>query len=196
MVIEKQPILSKILSKLNNSLVGAQAYLLVGDDEDNLEKYSLIFSKILICPEKYTDNCSKCNICSRIKSGNFGELNIIKPVNNVIKKEEILSLKEKFKTKSIEGKNQVYIINNVDTLNSSAANSLLKFLEEPDDTNTIAIFTTTNINSVISTIVSRCQVVRLNNEQLKKGVKYIKKITFLTEEEIMDNIVMLTNIKN
>jgi DNA polymerase-3 subunit delta' len=43
-----------------------------------------------------------------------------------------------------------------------AANSMLKFLEEPAD-DIIAILMTNNINNVLSTIISRCKVIKFNN---------------------------------
>lgn len=196
-VIENQPILSRILTKLNNSFNGVQAYLLVGSNEEDLQKYATIFAKVLICPNNYSNNCSRCNICLRITSGNFSELSIINPINGVIKKEEIIKLKERFQTRSMEGKNQVYIMNNVENLNSSAANSLLKFLEEPDS-NTIAIFTTTNLNSVINTIVSRCQIIKLNNDLPKKGMDFVKIVTKMNDEQInkiLDFLFVLENNK-
>lgn len=197
-MIENQPILSRILTKLNNSFTGVQAYLLVGSNEEDLKKHATFFSKILICPNTYSNNCSRCNICLRIVSGNFSELSIINPTNGVIKKEEIIKLKEKYQTSSIEGKNQVYIMNNVEKLNSSAANSLLKFLEEPDS-NTIAIFTTTNLNAVINTIVSRCQVIKLNNDLPKKGKEFIKITTKMDDEQInkiLDFLFVIENNRN
>ena len=42
-----------------------------------------------------------------------------------------------------------------------ASNSMLKFLEEPED-GIIAILMTNNINNVLSTIISRCKVIKLN----------------------------------
>lgn len=194
-VIEKQPILSRILSKINNSLSSVQAYLLVGSNEEDLKKYSLLFTKVLVCPNKYSDNCSKCNICSRMSSGNFSELKIIEPLNGVIKKEEIIKLRNSFQTQSVEGKNQVYIIRDVELLNLSAANSLLKFLEEPDS-NTIAIFTTTNLNAVINTITSRCQVIKLNNNNINNGFDLVKNISNLDEEQINIVLEFLFTIEN
>lgn len=43
-----------------------------------------------------------------------------------------------------------------------AANSMLKFLEEPED-DIVAILMTNNINNVLSTIISRCKVIKFNN---------------------------------
>ena len=162
--IKNQPILNKILNNINNNGNNVQAYILSGNDKENLINYAILFSKVLICPHKYKKGCSECNICNRIDKENYAELKIINPVNKIIKKEAILELKNEFKTKSIEGKNEVYIINDAETLNGAASNTILKFLEEPDS-NIVAIFTTTNLDSVIKTIVSRCQVIKINNFQ-------------------------------
>ena len=181
--IKNQPILNKILNNINNKGNNVQAYILSGNDKENLINYAILFSKVLICPHKYKKGCSECNICNRIDKENFGELKIINPVNKIIKKEAILELKNEFKTKSIEGKNEVYIINDAETLNGAASNTILKFLEEPDS-NIVAIFTTTNLDSVIKTIVSRCQVIKINNFQKKSGIDFIKNLTNFDEETI------------
>lgn len=181
--IKNQPILNKILNNINNKGNNVQAYILSGNDKENLIDYAILFSKVLICPHKYKKGCSECNICNRIDKENYAELKIINPVNKIIKKEAILELKNEFKTKSIEGKNEVYIINDAEALNGAASNTILKFLEEPDS-NIVAIFTTTNLDSVIKTIVSRCQVIKINNFQKKIGIDFIKKLTKFDEETI------------
>lgn len=181
--IKNQPILNKILNNINNKGNNVQAYILSGNDKENLINYAILFSKVLVCPHKYKKDCSECNICNRIDKENYTELKIINPVNKIIKKEAILELKNEFKTKSIEGKNEVYIINDAETLNGAASNTILKFLEEPDS-NIVAIFTTTNLDSVIKTIVSRCQVIKINNFQKKSGIDFIKNLTNFDEETI------------
>lgn len=193
-IIENQPIFSKILNKVNNTSVNSQAYLLVGQSQEQLEKYALMFSKVLICPSKYNGNCKNCNICKRIDNGYFGELKNIKPVNKVIKKDAIIALRDAFQTHSIEGKNLVYIINDVESLNLSAANAILKFLEEPSG-NTVAIFTTTNYNMVIDTIVSRCQVIKINNG-INVFDNFISSSTGLEEEKIKVIINFFIMIEN
>ncbi len=194
-LVEKQSKLTKILNKVNNDDVLSQAYMLYANDESLLNEYALLFSKVLICPQKYENNCTKCNICKRISSNSFGELHIIEPINGLIKKEEIINIKNKFNTNSIEGKNQVYIIKSPEKMNDAAANSLLKFLEEPDS-NTVCIFTTTNLDAVINTIVSRCQIIKLNNYEEKRGIEYVKKISLLNEDEISLALEFAFDIEN
>lgn len=178
---EKEIIFYKILDKIILGVHNVQAYILVGNDIEYLKKKALILAKTFICPFKYEIGCSKCNICKRIEDMNFSELKIINPVNRTIKKELISNIKNSFQTSSIEGKNQVYIINEVELLNQSAANSILKFLEEPDS-NTIAIFTTTNIDSVINTISSRCQIIRLKGEKKQENNELVFEYCNLNNE--------------
>lgn len=194
-VVNGQQILSKILTKINKSKANVQAYLLSHAEEEELEKYALLFAKVLICPDSYSEACNKCNICKRINSNSFSELKIIKPEKSLIKKEEIINLRNSYKTSSIEGKNQVYIIHGAHHLQPAAANSILKFLEEPDS-NTIAIFTTTNINKVINTIVSRCQVIKLNQNNHKIGMFFVEKLTSLDQEKIAIVMDYLFDIEN
>ncbi|WP_255288493.1 DNA polymerase III subunit delta' [Bacillus wiedmannii] len=58
---------------------------------------------------------------------------------------------------STELSRKIYLIDRVEMLTTSAANSLLKFLEEPDG-DTTAILVTENIQRVLGTIQSRCQI--------------------------------------
>ena len=87
------------------------------------------------------------------------DLIVIDTDANIIKTEEIESLKEKLITKSINGNKRIYIIIGAEKLNDSASNKLLKFIEEPEE-DIIAILVTDNKNNVITTIVSRCQLLR------------------------------------
>ena len=47
----------------------------------------------------------------------------------------------------------------------SAANSLLKFMEEPKDNQTIGFLLTDDVNAVISTIISRSQVIIVEDDE-------------------------------
>lgn len=92
------------------------------------------------------------------------DLYVLSTDTQSIKKEEIITLKEKFKTKSIYNSKRIYIIEEAEKLNSSSANTLLKFLEEPEE-DIIAILIAANRNLVIDTIISRCQIIRFYNKK-------------------------------
>lgn len=186
-IVQNQPVLNRILSNIKEKNNNVQAYILYGSSKEDLRNFATLFSKVLICPNKYNPDCDKCNICKRIDNNSYGELKIVNPVNNIIKKESILEIKKTFNTESIEGKHEVYIINDVETLNSTSANAILKFLEEPDS-NLVAIFTTTNLDAVMKTILSRCQIIKINNNKENRGIEFIMKLSGFNEE-IIYNIV-------
>ena len=79
-----------------------------------------------------------------------------------IKKQQIVDLQQEFSRSAVEGKKRIYIIKDCEKMRPEAANSMLKFLEEPED-NIVAILMTNNINNVLSTIISRCKVFKLSN---------------------------------
>lgn len=188
--LEEQPIVTKLLlnSINNNKLV--QAYLLVSNDKSFMMQYSLDFSKKIIC-----DDDEK--ISKMIDENTYPELVIIEPINNVIKKEQLINLQEAFSVKPTLGKKMVYIINGADKLFTSSANTILKFLEEPSD-DIVAILLTDNLQKVLPTIKSRCQILNFENKRDKevdiiyKNYKnYYRSIEFNTDTylEKVNNII-------
>lgn len=154
--LEEQYVPTMLLQKAlkNNKIV--QAYLLCHDDINYLMKYSKTLAKELICPDSTNEK-----ILKSIDNETYPELKMICPDGNFIKKEQLIELQNDVMNKPVLGDKIVYIIKSCDRLNSSSANSILKFLEEPAN-NIIAILLTDNINNVIPTIISRCQVINLN----------------------------------
>ncbi len=161
--LEKQNIATNLLlqEKRNNKIV--QAYLFVSEDKSFLMQYSLDFAKELISDE-YNEQISK-----QIDENSYPELKIIESQNGVIKKEQLLELQESFSVKPILGNKLVYIIDGAEDLNSSAANTILKFLEEPSE-NIVAILLTDNLQKVISTVKSRCQIITFKNDKKSENM--------------------------
>lgn len=155
---ESQKIVYRTLKNAvdNNKL--SHAYLF--DATSSSLGFDLIkaFIKYIYCPKK--NDCNNCNICKNIDNNNNPDIEIITPDGLWIKKEQLVNLQEKFSSKSITGNKKIYIINGTEYLNEASANTILKFLEEPEP-EIIAILLTKNINGVIETIKSRCQILKL-----------------------------------
>lgn len=89
-----------------------------------------------------------------------------KKLNFVLQKiEDVRELKKIIKFSFAE-KNAV-IINDIDKITQEAANAFLKNLEEPNK-NLIYILSASNINNVLPTIISRCEVIRLQESKSRK----------------------------
>ncbi|MDD3187391.1 MAG: hypothetical protein PHD02_02835 [Bacilli bacterium] len=141
----------------------SHAYIIESNGNRDINKFALAFSKYLFCPWHYVnlDLCKDCKLCQMIDSNNFIELKIIKPNGLWIRKEQLEELQKEFNNKSLFGNKRIYIIQDADRMNIQAANSLLKFLEEPKD-NLVAILLVENIFQLLPTIVSRCQILSMN----------------------------------
>lgn len=142
----------------NNKL--SHAYLIDSNHYDKAFDFVLSFVKNIICGENHSND--SCVLCQRIEHNNYPELKIIESDSSVIKKEQLLELQSDFSRSSIEGSYRIYVIKDADKMNKQSSNCLLKFLEEPVP-GVIAILITNNFNKMLSTIVSRCQIIRLNN---------------------------------
>lgn len=148
---------------LNNCVT--HAYLI--DENNYSESFKMVISfvKAILCHDNKLDNnnCDECSLCKRIDDGNYPELKIISADGMYIKKQQIIDLQQEFSRSSVEGKKRIYIIKDCEKMRPEAANSMLKFLEEPES-GIVAILMTNNINNVLSTIISRCKVIKLNND--------------------------------
>ena len=159
-------------------------------------------AKQIFCTGEYTDGCTKCNICNLVDQDFLPSLLIIEPDGTTIKKEQITDLKRKFSTVPIYTKDNIYIIKRAEAMNGASANTMLKFLEEPED-RIIGFFITSNLNNVLPTIRSRCEIIKamydihelnidsLFDEQNKNlldiATKYLEKIEVEKSNSIMYN---------
>lgn len=145
---------------LTNSLAKerlAHAYLFEGPKGTGKRELAQLLAKSLYCLERDgVAPCDRCLHCQRIQSGNFPDVRIVEPDGQSIKKEQIEWLQQEFQKKALESAWKVYILVHADKMTTNAANSLLKFLEEPLG-QTVAILITENPHKMLNTILSRCQ---------------------------------------
>ena len=162
--ISDQAIAYKIFKNSISKNKLSHAYLINTNGFHKGFDFAKAFAKYLLCPNNETGS-HECSVCHLIDNNSYSEFKVIEADGLWIKKEQTDELQEMFSMKSLSGR-KVYIINGVENLNISASNSILKFLEEPEE-GIVAILITDNIYKVLGTIVSRCQVINLNNVQVK-----------------------------
>ena len=186
----------------------SHAYLI---ETNNLEKCYLDLLEVIkqiFCQNEYNKECNKCNICNLVNQNYLPSLVVISPDGMNIKKEQILELKKKFSTVPIYTKENIYVIKNAEKLNGASANTMLKFLEEPEQ-NILGFFITNNANNVISTIRSRCEVIKvlydiheldinnitndINKDKFDVAIEYLFKIEIEKKLGIMYNRDVVLN---
>ena len=153
-----QPQLSKEFNQILKSDRMNHAYLFSGDFESF--DFALYLAKSRFC-ENLQDGlpCGKCRECQLIAENEFSDVKIVKPSGQVIKTDTIRELMRDFSRSGFEGKSQVFIIQDCEKMHVNAANSLLKFIEEPQSSSYM-ILLTSDENKVLPTIKSRTQIFR------------------------------------
>ena len=195
-----------VIKSLTNTLKTnklSHAYLIIGEDSLYCDEFILSFVKAIFCLEnknKEFFSCEKCNNCRSINHENYVDFYRLTSETS-IKKEEIQTLKSDLSVKAFYGK-KIYWIKDIEKMTEQAANSLLKFLEEPED-DIIAILSCKNISAVLPTIISRCQQIKLvgqsDNIEFEKNEELIHIVAEYVRRYInkphLANIYLLEKLK-
>ncbi|MFJ7828441.1 DNA polymerase III subunit delta' [Psychrobacillus sp. NPDC096623] len=174
-------VVKQIQTIVSKNRIG-HAYILEGAKGTGKEKVMQFFVQLIYC-ENPTNNvpCETCRSCKRLKSSNHLNFMQLEPDGQFIKKGQVDELVHALSKTTIEKQRKIYAIHHADQLNTSAANTLLKFLEEPQSEIT-AILLTDRMHALLPTIRSRCQHFSLS--PMSAGILKQK----LIEEGITDSM--------
>ena len=137
----------------------AHAYLLLGLPQIGKTTLALNFAQVLNCLGEGKP-CGQCRSCLKIAHGNHPDVRVIEAVNGTIKIDQIRAMQREVVLSPHEGRWKVYIIRQMERATTEAANCLLKTLEEPPD-QVILVLTASDMDQLLPTIISRCQVLSL-----------------------------------
>ena len=147
----------------NNKI--SHAYLIELGNYDDDMKYVFDFIKMIICNIKYSDLDKENNIVKLIDDNNYPDIKVIEPDGTTIKKGQMIDLQKDYSNKSLLAGKRIYVVKEADKLNPASANTILKFLEEPEE-DIIAILLTTNRYKILETILSRCQILTIKENNM------------------------------
>lgn len=171
----KQPRLAKHFMHVIANHQLTHAYLFSGESGTGKLPMALLIAMRLFCNHVHNNfPCGRCNECRRITNHQHPDIAIIKPRGQKIKIDQIRFLRAEFAKSAVEGNQKIFIIVGADRMTISAANSLLKFIEEPVG-NVVSFLLTTDKTAILPTIVSRTQVIEfrsLNPEAFSRELKH------------------------
>lgn len=165
---EEQPTVMSLLERSMNKDRVAHAYIFEGKAGAGKRETALLMAQRFFCVEKSGPApCGECRECRRITHGNHSEVMFLQPEGASIKKAQVEMLQKEFTYKGMESRLKIYIIEDADRMTASAANSLLKFLEEPESP-TLAILLTENAHFLLDTIQSRAQKIAFSPPSVER----------------------------
>ncbi len=134
----------------------SHAYLLSGIAGLGKTDFAREFAMFLLCDKHAW--CGACRNCVLMQANNHPDFMLLKPEekSRVIKIDQIREMSEKLSQTAHSGNYQVVVISPADAMPVSAANALLKTLEEPNGKILIFLIDDQK-NALPATIMSRCQ---------------------------------------
>lgn len=171
-VLEQQPEISQLFGRTLKKRQLGHAYVFEGAAGTGKKKMALWIASALFCQQPDTDGspCGECSNCVRIKEHQHPDVVELGPDGNSIKVDQIRNLKAEFSKSGVESNQKVFIIQDAEKMTPGAANSLLKFLEEPEGDVTAFLLTTAK-QRLLPTILSRCQDIHFSPFSKKKRME-------------------------
>ena len=135
------------------------AFIFSGPEGIGKRMIAKLIAGQLNCTGQADRPCGSCSACLKIQNQTHPDLHIIQNGQSQIKMEDIRGILRQANFRPYEGAVKVFIIDNAHKLNSEAANSLLKVLEEPPK-DVLIILITHKPQNIIKTVLSRCQEIK------------------------------------
>jgi len=140
------------------------AYLLVGPQGIGRRTLALRFAQALSCPQPLApgEPCRTCRTCTHIEHMEHPDLAVVQAerIGGTLRVDQVRQLQHNLALSPYEARFRVALLLRFEEAHLSAANALLKTLEEPPP-HVILLLTAESTESLLPTIVSRCEVLRL-----------------------------------
>ncbi len=143
----------------------SHCYLLSGADEIVVNAFATMLAKEIFCASK-NDICDSCLNCQKVNHNNMVDLITYPKGDKGIVVDDINEIVSDAFVRPVEAEYKIYILKNFDDCTVQAQNKILKTLEEPPK-NIVFILTTTNVDLVLPTILSRAK--KVDVALLEKG---------------------------
>ena len=139
------------------------AWVFTGPPGSGRSSAAVAFAQALICPN---NGCGTCSDCNAAKTSGHPDVEIIRTEGLSIKVEEVRELLTRVAWAPSMGGWRVVVMEDADRLTESAANALLKAIEEPG-TRTVWLLCAPTLHDVLPTIRSRCRHLQLRTPSLE-----------------------------
>jgi len=170
-IIGQEQIKEHLINAVNTRKV-SHAYIINGEKSSGKEFIARVFAQALQCENDGAEPCGECHSCKQALSENHPDIiRLTHEKPNTIGVDDIRGqINNDVGIKPYSSPYKVYIVNEAEKMTVQAQNAILKTLEEPPEYAVIMLLTT-NVNSLLPTVLSRCVVLNMkpvSDELVKK----------------------------
>jgi len=140
-----------------NEAIDSQAWLVTGPAGSGRSVAGVLFAAALQCDGA---GCGQCSKCQAVILRRDPDVTVVEPTGLSIGVDEVRALAKSAQSAPVQGRWQVFVIEDADRLTESAANALLRAIEEPT-ARTIWVLCAPSTEDVLITLRSRCRQVGL-----------------------------------
>ena len=133
------------------------------------------FANYLLCESPENNRaCQRCAACLLFAASSHPDMKVIARLENKkqISVDQIRELGTFLSLTAQKAKQKVVIVENADRMNTNAANSLLKNLEEPSGS-AVLMLVSDRIHTLPATIKSRCQNIQFNQPDFQIATQWL-----------------------
>ena len=167
----------KVAKSGETSQAMTHSWLFVGPPGSGRSNAAVAFAAALVCQES---GCGKCTDCSTVLASTHVDVERFNPTGLSIKAEEVRELISRSSWSPSVGGWRIVIIEDADRLTETAANALLKTIEEPES-HTVWLLCAPTLADVPVTIRSRCRHVQLRTPSTASVEEFLLKQTKVGE---------------
>ena len=153
----------------NNTQGMTHSWLFTGPPGSGRSNAAVAFAAALLCEK---GGCATCINCTSVIDGSHADIELIRTEGLSIKVDEVRELITRTSWSPSVGNYRVVVIEDADRLTESAANALLKVIEEPG-ARTVWLLCAPTLTDVLPTIRSRCRHLTLRTPSVKAVAKLL-----------------------